>query len=368
MLKRLARRVPPVTRLYANIDRLADQLEALHHQVDSLRKRVDELAAVSDERARASSAELQALQVRAAELQAVAAGLQASTAETSGRVSELTGQVAAAQGDVTNLGRRVVRAERTLESGPTPSRGRREAPLQEGPARAGATGRPVPPNLYIALEDVLRGAPELIAEYQRTYVEYVESCDAQHPLVDLGAGRGEWLDICREAGIPAYGIDDNPAMVADAMAKHLDVRLGDLLTHVAGLDAASLGAVTMFQVVEHLPFASLVELFVEIERILVPGGLFIAETPNCRNLQVGTANFWLDPTHQRPVPPELLTVLASETGFARHELLFLHRSRPALQPGPDTPTEEGRVLADLAELAFGPQDVALLAWTAGHGG
>jgi len=84
--------------------------------------------------------------------------------------------------------------------------------------------------------------------------------------------------------------------------------------------------VSGFHIAEHLPFQVLKKVVREAKRVLVPGGLLILETPNPENISVGTSSFYLDPTHERPIPPELLSFLPEFYGFKRHKVLRLQES------------------------------------------
>ena len=184
-------------------------------------------------------------------------------------------------------------------------------------------------SLYMALEDHFRGSVASIEERQTAYLPYVRDLVTHDaPLLDIGCGRGEWLSLLKEEGIPARGIDTNTACVHDCKSKSLDVELRDLIDELQATPEASLGAVTMFQVMEHLPFPLLVDTFRLIRRVLKSGGLLIAEVPNAKNLRVSAGTFWIDPTHQKPLYPELLQFLARETGFTSAEGLYMNNMSP----------------------------------------
>jgi O-antigen chain-terminating methyltransferase len=122
----------------------------------------------------------------------------------------------------------------------------------------------------------------------------------------------------------------------------------------------------LFQVVEHLSFDVLVDVLVESARVLRPGGVLIAETPNALNVRVASANFWIDPTHQRPLHPELLRFLAARSGFVKFEDVFANEIGPA----PDfaeVPDSVRPVLTEMASAFVGPGDYALVAWTPASG-
>jgi SAM-dependent methyltransferase len=121
----------------------------------------------------------------------------------------------------------------------------------------------------------------------------------------------------------------------------------------------------MFHVVEHLPFGVLADVIRECARVLVPGGLFIAETPNALNLRVAATNFWLDPTHVRPLHPELLRLLADRGGFARTQDLFINEIGTPLELTARCAADEW--IQELSRSLDGPGDYALLAWTPSAG-
>ena len=105
-------------------------------------------------------------------------------------------------------------------------------------------------NDYVAFEDVFRLSEDVIRERQRAYLPLVED---RTPVLDAGCGRGEFLELLRDAGIPARGVDLDPGMVERARAKGLEVELGDAVGHLESLPDESLGTIFAAQVVEHLP-------------------------------------------------------------------------------------------------------------------
>lgn len=226
-----------------------------------------------------------------------------------------------------------------------------------GPAESPSASL-IDPGFYVALEDRFRGDPEMIAERQRVYLPLVEGlADAYHPVLDLGCGRGEWLHLLAEVGVAAVGVDSNPAFVGEVSESGVSVIEGDLVAYLRSAGNASVGAVTLFQVVEHLPFPVLIEVLAECVRVLRPGGVLIAETPNALNLSVAATTFWLDPTHERPLHPELLKFIAKQVGFAKVDGWFLNE----LHSPPGDLTDP--TIARLVEMVDGPGDFSLLAWT-----
>ncbi|MEJ7615632.1 MAG: methyltransferase domain-containing protein [Pyrinomonadaceae bacterium] len=166
--------------------------------------------------------------------------------------------------------------------------------------------------LLAAFGRQFRGDAEQIRERLRYYVPQLRTTgleigDATAPILDLGCGRGEWLEILREHNCAARGVEANRILVEQCRQAGLDVTGEDALAALRALPAASLGAVTGFHIIEHLPFEVLVELLDQTVRVLQSDGLAIFETPNPKNLIVAACNFYSDPTHQRPVYPELFS-------------------------------------------------------------
>jgi O-antigen chain-terminating methyltransferase len=213
-----------------------------------------------------------------------------------------------------------------------------DAARASGPSTAAPSpGLPTPSPaiddaLYIALEDAFRGDPIVIRARQHQYVPYVQNVVTQStPLLDIGCGRGEWLNILKDSNIPATGIDTNAASVQECSAQGLTVSHADAISYLSDAKEKSLGAITLFQVLEHLPFPTMVHLLRLALRALVPGGVLIAEVPNSETLSVGASTFWIDPTHERPLFPGLLEFLATEVGYTSVEGVY---SSP-LAPEPD---------------------------------
>ena len=183
---------------------------------------------------------------------------------------------------------------------------------------------------------------------------------AESPVIDLGCGRGELLELLRNHDLVALGVDANAQMVDLCLAQDLRAVAGDALEFLRARPADSAGAITAMHVIEHLPFPKLLALLEETRRVLRSGAVAIFETPNPENLIVGANTFWYDPTHVKPLPPELMKLVAEITGFTRVEVLRLH---PV--PGDRHLTEgPASVSARLNELLYGWQDYAVLAYKA----
>ena len=179
-------------------------------------------------------------------------------------------------------------------------------------------------SLYFSLEDVLRGTPEQIKEEVKVYLPVLERAGIGSDILDIGCGRGEWLQVLREAGLQARGIDQNRILIQQCKDLSLDVVESEALAYLGSLPDGSLSAVTAFHFAEHLPLETLVRFLDEAGRTLKPGGLIILETPNPENLLVGSCNFYLDPTHKNPIPIPTMKLLLEARGFRCEEVLKLH--------------------------------------------
>ena len=222
--------------------------------------------------------------------------------------------------------------------------------------------------IYPAFEDRFRGAAAEVRERLSVYLPAVRECvrtgGGGPRVLDLGPGRGEWLELLAEAGLTARGVEDNPAMVEHLRLRGLDVVEGDAAGYLATVADAALDVVTAFHVVEHLDLETLLALLAHAARALRPGGLLVLETPHPANLVMGACNFHLDPTHRNPVPPARLQFLAAASGFTDVRTWELHPKEEVDLSGlrlAGVSAEDTAVLAAaLQKGLFGPQDYALL--------
>lgn len=215
--------------------------------------------------------------------------------------------------------------------------------------------------LYAQLEEAFRGSRDEIYESQKEYLADIVAVSPTAPVVDIGCGRGEWLELLGHNGIPAYGVDTNEAFVQRNRDRGLDVRHEDAISHLTGLQPGTVGAVTAFHVVEHLEFPDAVRMIDSALVALRPGGTLIFETPNPTNIVVGTSAFYLDPTHRNPLHPELLRFLVEARGFVDVEVRYLHASRDSAFALPDDDAPQlRRVVEHLNWAFFGPLDFAVI--------
>jgi SAM-dependent methyltransferase len=214
-------------------------------------------------------------------------------------------------------------------------------------------------SFYFLLEDRYRGAREEIKQRLLVYRNDLRAArdrvGVAGPVIDIGCGRGELLELLAEDGFQAIGVDSNDIQLATARQHGCAVVYGDALAYLRGLKANSVLAVTGIHIVEHIPFPELIEVMQEVARVLKSGGVAIFETPNPRNLIVGATTFHLDPTHIRPLPAEVLQILLETVGFAHVEARPLHPSDTL-----EYMVEQHNLDRHVATLLFGPQDYAVI--------
>jgi SAM-dependent methyltransferase len=230
------------------------------------------------------------------------------------------------------------------------------APLDAGQLRAFALEDPDSMDpLYAALECEVRGTR---GEAQERWKVYLPLMPRDAPVLDLGCGRGEWLELLRREGIAAHGVDWNRLMVAECRERRLPAEQAEALDYLARVPDGSLGAVTALRVVEQLPFRHLVRLLDEVARVLRPGGTAIFETPNPDNILVACRDFYKDPGRRHPIPSETLRFLVESRGLEPVQVLFLN----SLDAAGHVPEDDGSAVARRFNRYFyGPRDYAVVA-------
>lgn len=215
---------------------------------------------------------------------------------------------------------------------------------------------------YFDFENHFRGSREHIKQSQSQYIRYFENCNR---VLDLGSGRGEFLELMKEHGIPAVGVDIYEPFIALCKENGLEVIKEDALTYLQQCDSTD--GIFASQLIEHLPFDKVVELCKTAYQKLTPGAYLILETPNPMSLAVFTNSFYIDPSHVKPVHPLTLKYLVEKMGFSEVNLLFTEGSKmpyqiPALAAeGIENLAAFNDSMQSVAQMLFGSQDYALIA-------
>ena len=205
---------------------------------------------------------------------------------------------------------------------------------------------------WAAFSEQFRGSEDRIREQQKCYVARFAGANGQ--VLDIGCGRGEFLEAAQAAGLSARGIDQSHESVALCRSKGLEVEQADMFAYLESLADGSLGGAYCAQVVEHLPPAAVPHLAKLLSQKLRLDALVAIETPNPECLAIFATHFYLDPTHTRPVPAPLLRFYLESAGFGSIEI---QRLTPAVDSMP--------ALAELPpavrETFFGGLDYAVFA-------
>jgi O-antigen chain-terminating methyltransferase len=259
--------------------------------------------------------------------------------------------------------RRLRRFVASLNDGPNANIS--ETPKSVYPPKHILENTPGPSFDYFGFEERFRGNEGDIKERQRVYVEFFKDVE---PVLDIGCGRGEFLELSTEAGIKAKGVDLDLDMVLYCQEKGLDVVRVDAFAYLAALPDASLGGIFAAQVVEHLEPTRIIELANLCHRKLQMDGVLIFETPNPICLTVFARSFYMDLSHIRPIHPEAMKFLFESVGFTDLQVRFSAPVEASMRIPPLSGATAGaKEIAEfnqgierLNELLYGFQDFAVI--------
>jgi 2-polyprenyl-3-methyl-5-hydroxy-6-metoxy-1,4-benzoquinol methylase len=198
------------------------------------------------------------------------------------------------------------------------------------------------------------------------YIDLAKEFIGCDPVVDLGFGRGEFLELLTELGVDARGVEPDPQLVTSARGRGLNVEQGLAVEYLRSLEPASLGGIVMIQVIEHLSPQQVIDFVALAAEKVRPGGKVVLETINPASLYTYARAFWLDPDHVRPVHPNFLEFLFREAEFARFSIEYRSpvSEAEALLPieGDDSRTNRlNENFQRIGALLFGAQDYAVIA-------
>lgn len=211
---------------------------------------------------------------------------------------------------------------------------------------------------YVAFENRFRGSESHILEGLREHLPFIKKLEVnlkKKPVIDIGCGRGEFLKLMKELDYKATGIDLNKTMVDRAKEQGYDAIQADAVAWLEAQKPGSIGLITGFHLVEHLPLALLLRLFSASHRALAKGGAVIFETPNPENIIVGSHNFYHDPSHLNPIPPTVLEFELKIRGFEKVDIKRLRPIREKIH-------HEDELVQEIADRMYGPQDYAAIGY------
>ncbi|MBI3894567.1 MAG: methyltransferase domain-containing protein [Acidobacteria bacterium] len=243
-------------------------------------------------------------------------------------------------------------------------------------ASAGVSGKAtsIPRVDYFHLEQHFRGTEEEIRRRQNFYLPFFRG---RQNVLDLACGRGEFLELMREAGILARGVDADADMIGHCREKGLEVVQADAFDYLRTIPDGSLDGIFCAQFVEHLAPEIYTSLLSQCARKLAPQGILAVETPNPECLAIFSQTFFLDPTHVRPIPPAQLRFLFTEAGLTRITTHFLSPASaawPLIPPLPSSGIEADKqrawndAVAKFNETFFGGMDYAVIGYRPGSAG
>lgn len=217
---------------------------------------------------------------------------------------------------------------------------------------------------YFKFQEEMRGSFEEIKRRQLRYLSYFTECSN---VIDLGCGRGEFLDVLREHGIGAVGVDSYEKSIDYCRMRGLQVTRGDAIQFLCDQKEGSADGVFSAQLIEHIPAGEILRLCKESYRVMKPDSYIVLETPNPTCLSVYMNSFYLDPSHKNPVHPHLMEYFMRECGFRNIQIVYSGDSKVNYR-FPLLNVENCQNLAEfnnginlLSNIIFGSQDYAIVA-------
>lgn len=210
---------------------------------------------------------------------------------------------------------------------------------------------------YFSFENTFRGPEEMVMKRQRVYIPYFEN---KKNVLDIGCGRGEFLQLLKVNNVEAAGIDINEEFVEYCQYNKLRASHKDALEYLKTVEDNSLDGIFIGQVVEHLSEEYLETLITETYRKLANGAYMIVETPNPKNLGIFSNSFYIDPSHVKPVHPEYLKYLMNQEGFEQVREIYSSPVENGLDIEAIQDREVQRNFSKINDVLFGNQDYALI--------
>ena len=211
-----------------------------------------------------------------------------------------------------------------------------------------------------SFENAFRGSPEELRDRYRDLAELFRKAP-EGPIVDMGCGRGEFMELIDTIGRENWGIEIDPALAEIARDNKLQVKVGDGVEILRKCEDNSLAGISLIQVIEHLTQQQQLDLVEAAFQKLKAGGMLVIETVNPRSLHVFANAFYVDPTHTRPVHPEYLAFLQREAGFSNVETHWRNAPPEEYRLEPAGDADERRNVDRLNALLYSAADYATVA-------
>ena len=182
-------------------------------------------------------------------------------------------------------------------------------------------------SFYLEFENNFRGSRDQVTNLFSNYdgiIQYILDRDPEPTLLDIGSGRGEWLQKCSERGFKSCGIELNPEMASLCQNLGLDIIQGDAINSLTDIAENTFSIITAFHIIEHMSFDSMNKILIECQRILKKDGLLILETPSIDNLSISSRLFYIDPTHINPINADLLSFTLNKIGYNMVKVFYIN--------------------------------------------
>ncbi|MFQ5442501.1 MAG: methyltransferase domain-containing protein [Thermodesulfobacteriota bacterium] len=332
--------------LFEPLDQKAETLAVRQDSVDEILSRLKE---VSEElRTRLENLEIEKFAAGQAELDGDIASLKKETEKGRGELAKT----------VREMGLDMITQKRRLEKILTELR--KKAGLDEASMeKIVEVKEHLNDHSYFLFENRFRGTSEDIKNRQEVYLPLfldLKKKDGESFVLDVGCGRGEFLELLNENSVPARGVDLNEEMVLVCKEKGLDVEEADAMAYLRGLKNNSLAGVIACQFIEHLPVPVLTEFVRLCHEKVKKGGRVVFETINPESV-FAMKWFYMDMTHQKPIHPQAISFLMESTGFRNMEIKYLSPVATDLRLNAKGDSN----MEKLDNLLFGPQDYAVIA-------
>jgi O-antigen chain-terminating methyltransferase len=190
-------------------------------------------------------------------------------------------------------------------------------------------------DFYLSFENKFRGSRDTILNRYKPYIDHVPA--TTKTALDIGCGRGEWVELLQQKNISAKGIDLNFAMLNIGLSHGVkDLSQADAFEYLSTCKSNTFDLISAFHIIEHIPYQKLLTLLQEIKRVATPNATILLETPNPQNPKVASYEFYKDPTHRNPLPAPVIAFMVEYIGFNSIKTIYLNPLNQDTNPTPQT--------------------------------